>query len=243
MSKDKDEKPSISVFLDKLLRRIDENKRLVTYALYGVSVVGGLLVLRSLRAFKQFKNVKDIPEELIVNNYSIFGKVEGSEIVINKDKIAPCLFLTHIPIFGKSRRDQNHEIPVIIYGVRLHPDYFVQSKQILTSKTENRKVKVTILSSSREELKGKVCLKKFGLWNDCLGEKLIKQGFAQVLLDDFAQVDGKDLLNYRGKLEKQEVVAKRNKVGLWQVGKTESSLLSKFSFMDKIYNFFKSRLG
>eukprot|EP00092_Neocalanus_flemingeri_P024643 GFUD01026728.1.p1 GENE.GFUD01026728.1~~GFUD01026728.1.p1 ORF type:complete len:245 (+),score=35.39 GFUD01026728.1:159-893(+) len=242
MTREKDErvvKQSNSGYLDQFSRFVDENKRPITYALYGVSSVGGILILRSLRVFKQFKNVKDVPAEFVENNHNIFGKVERSEIVTINSNIAPCVVLTHIPIFGKFRRNQKNEIPVLISGVRLHPDQFVVAKQVLQDVTENKKVKVTLFGSSLEELQGKVCLKKYGFWNDCLGETLVKRGFAQILLKDFEKSDSKVLQNYRIKLEKQEAYAKKKKVGLWMVDKDTTGTPSRFSLLEKIANFFK----
>jgi len=235
------EKRSNSGHLDRFSRFIDENKRIITYALYGVSAVGGLLVLRSLRLFKQFKNVKDIPSEFVENNYSIFGNVERFEVVTIKNNIAPCVILTHIPVFGKFRRNPNNEIPVVISGVRLHPDHFVVAKQILKDRTDKKKVKVTLFGSSEKELKGKVCLNKYGIWNDCVGEILIKRGFADILREDFEKKDSKALVKYRSKLEKQEGFAKRKKIGLWRVDEDTSRIRkpNSFAFLEKIFNFLK----
>eukprot|EP00091_Calanus_sinicus_P009371 TRINITY_DN21961_c0_g1_i1.p1 TRINITY_DN21961_c0_g1~~TRINITY_DN21961_c0_g1_i1.p1 ORF type:complete len:134 (-),score=27.59 TRINITY_DN21961_c0_g1_i1:358-759(-) len=121
---------SIGGQFDRFSRFVDDNKRVIVYALYGVSAVGGLLVLRSLRVFKQFKSVKDIPEEFIENKHHLFGYVERSDILAKSDNIVPKIWLTHIPIYGKFRRNENYEIPVEISGVKLHPDFSLLAKQV-----------------------------------------------------------------------------------------------------------------
>ena len=225
------ENVSNSGYLDRFSRFVDENKRPITYALYGVSAVGGLIILRSLRVFRQFKSVKDVPEEFIENNYSIFGYVEKSEVVLRNKCLVPRISLTHIPISGKLRKDENCQIPVVISGIGLHPGFSLLVRQTMIEQTLNNKVKVTIFGKSGDELEGRVCLKKFGLWNNCLGETLLKQGFAAILKGEFWKSETHSLVKYRCKLEKQEAYARTNKIGMWRAHIEEAK---KPSFLEKI---------
>jgi len=231
----KSKRGSISGYFDRFSRFVDDNKRIIVYALYGVSAVGGLLVLRSLRVFKQFKSVKDIPEEFIENKHQIFGYVERSEILAKSDNIVPRISISHIPIYGKFRRNENYEIPVVISGVRLHTGFSLLARQTLKEMTENKKVKVTIFGASQEGLEGRVCLKRFGLWGQCVGGALVQQGYAEILKNTLIKTDNKVLLKYRNNLENKEAFAKRKKIGLWKVESDED----RKSFVQKLLRYLK----
>jgi len=224
-----------SDYLDQFSRFVDKNKRIITYALYGVSAVGGFFIFKSLKLFKQFKSVKDIPTEFVVANHNIFGVVTGSELVPERKYIVPLVKVAHIPIFGKVRQNTENVIPVVISGVRIHHDHLLVTKSLLKEKTLNKKVKLELFSSSESEVRAKVVLKKFGFWSDCLGQCLIKKGLAEVLKEEFEEVVNKSCHAYRAQLEKQETYARKMKVGLWRA----DSDLSNMSYVDRILKFMK----
>merc|ERR550519_383527 len=235
-SKGENEKRSNSGYIDRFSRFVDQNKRIITYGLYGVCGVGGILVLRSLRVFGQFKNIKEIPAEFIDHNHSLFGHVEKSEVVLKKCSMVPRVSVTHIPIYGKHRRTENCQIPVVITGIRVHPDLAMLAGKILTDIAENKKVKVTLFGLSGEELEGKVCLKQFGIfWRNCLGETLVKRGYAEIVHSDLdAYPQNREVVNYRRKLETSQALAKKKKNGFWKFDSDEEE---KSSFLKKIISF------
>jgi len=232
------EKRSNSGYIDAFSRFVDHNKRIITYGLYGVCGVGGILVVRSLRVFGQFKNIKEIPAEFIDNNHSLFGHVEKSEVVLKKCNMVPRISLTHIPIYGKHRRTENCQIPLVISGIRVHPGLALLAGKTLTEIAENKKVKVTIFGLSGDELEGKVCMKKFGIfWRNCLGENLVRQGYAEIVQSDLdAYPQNREVVKYRRRLENSQALAKKKKSGLW---KFETDEEEKSSFMKKIISFVK----
>jgi len=233
------EKVSNSGYLDRFSRFVDRNKRIITYGLYGVCGVGGLLVLRSLRVFRQFKSVAEIPEEFVEHNHSLFGYVEKCEVVQRRCGVVPRVTFTHIPIYGKYERAENCQIPVLIPGVRLHPGLALLGSKTLTDMAVNKKVKVTLFGSAGEELEGKVCLKKFLLWRNCLGETLVKQGLAEIVHGDLERYKLNSVITkYRTNLEISQARAKKKKVGWWKISTDKDD---KSPFLRRIISLFKSR--
>jgi len=234
----KTEKGYNSGYLDRFSRFVDDNKRIITNGLYCVCGVGGILVLRSLRVFGQFKNIKEIPAEFVDHNHSLFGRVEKSEVVLKRSSMVPRISVTHIPIYGKHRRTEDCQIPVLISGLKVHPGLAKLAGKTLTEITENKKVKVTIFGLAGEELGGRVSLKKFGIfWRNCVGETLVRQGYAEIVHSDLEiYPQNREIVNYRKRLEISQDWAKKKKMGLW---KFENDEEEKSSFMKKIFSCMK----
>ena len=86
---------SPSWLLEKFTRFVDDNKRVITYALYGTAAAGFLIAFKSLKISSQFKKIEDIPNDFIRKNYNIFGFVEKSSVVLEDKRNKIQLLINH----------------------------------------------------------------------------------------------------------------------------------------------------
>ena len=202
--------------LERLSQSVDQNKQLVSLCLYGVMGAGAILAARSLKISKQFKCVGDIPREFTSKNVSIFGVVEQAGIKENERRLLPYLYVSHIPIFGKTHQSVETQLPVRVIGVNIDQDQLTASQSLLDNLVHS-KVKVKLLDKSHDELFGQVFIKKFGLWGNCVGRTLLKQGLAEFSSSDIKNtMFNNNVLKYETQLLKQENYAKRKKIGKWR---------------------------
>ena len=208
--------------LEVLARFVDENKRWITYGLYGVSVIGGVIAIRSLNLFQQFKGIRDIPDDIVRKNQNLFGIIENTEITKSGANFGPRLLISHIPIFGKITRSSDSHLSVKIMGVTIEPSQLQQSAAHLES-FKNKKVKVKIFGQTEEELLGQCFTKNYGVWKLCIGSSLLEKGFGNVENIYFkSAMFNKYLLSYRNELNKQERKAEKKKVGIWRKSDIET---------------------
>ena len=218
--------------LEILTRFVDENKRWITYGLYGVSLIGGVIAIRSLKLFQQFKVVRDIPEDFVHKNQNLFGIIEKTEVTTSGANFGPRLLISHIPIFGKIVRSSDSHLTVKIMGVTIEPTQLQQSAAYLET-FKHKKVKVKIFGQTEEELLGQCFTKRYGIWRHCVGSSLLESGFGNVRNSDFkSAIFNKTLLNYRNKLSNHERKAEKRKVGIWKTRDSEPvSVMQRFKNM------------
>lgn len=218
--------------IEVLTRFVDENKRWITYGLYGVSVIGGVVVIRSLKLFQQFKGIREIPNDFVQKNQNLFGIIENTEITKSGANFGPRLLISHIPIFGKITRSSDSHLPVKIMGVTIEPSQLQQSAAYLET-LKNKKVKVKIFGQTEEELLGQCFTKSYGVWKLCVGSSLLEKGFGNVESTDFkSAMFNKSLLNYRNKLNKHERKAEKKKVGIWRKSDSKTvTVMQRFKNM------------
>ena len=203
-----------SNLLEQFTQLVDENKRLIQYSCLAVSCAGVVIAVRSLRLFKQFQKISDVPEEYFSNNSKIFCVVERLEVTPGGVR----LHMTHVPILARQDRSPHCHLPVKVMGVSVHPQYVSHTSSYLTN-LENEKVKLTMFGKTQEseEIQGQVMRKQFGLWRQCLGSSLIVKGYGRVASDDFkSSMFNYDLALYQKTLEKNEQYAKDRKLGQWE---------------------------
>ena len=95
--------------LEVFTRFVDENKRWITYGLYGLSVMGGVIAVRSLGVFQRFKTIHDIPPEFVQRNNNLFGMIERTELAAAPGGVfGPRLLISHIPIYGRPDRQSEY---------------------------------------------------------------------------------------------------------------------------------------
>ena len=95
--------------LEVFTRFVDENKRWITYGLYGLSVMGGVIAVRSLGVFQRFKTIRDIPPEFVKRNNNLFGVIERTELTaVPGGVFGPRLLISHIPIYGRPDRQSEY---------------------------------------------------------------------------------------------------------------------------------------
>ena len=229
-----------SNILETFSRFVDDNKRIITYTFYGVSVAGVFIAIRSLNLFKQFKNISEISSEFVQKNNSIFGIVEKTktDAVRTEPSVhTPKIYITHIPIFGKQIRSKETEICVKIIGINLDFNYISQLEKKIETLGET-KVKVKIFGKTDSELLGQVSTKKYGFWRDCVASNLLKGGQGYFDSRDFKNaIFNPELASYQNSLQKHESFAKSKKIGVWQQRPDDEE--SKFSVIDKILNLFR----
>ena len=217
--------------LEVLTRFIDENKRWITYGLYGVSLIGGVTALRSLKLFQQFKRVRDIPDDLVQKNQNVFGIIEKAEITLDASgaNFEPKLLISHIPIFGKIVRTSDSHLRVRIMGVTIEPSQLQYSATSLET-FKHKKVKVKIFGKTEEELLGQCFTKNYGVWRHCVGSSLLEKGHGNVQTSEFkSTIFNKSILNYLNKLVKHEGMAKKRKIGIWKTSDSETmSVMQRF---------------
>ena len=202
--------------LERLSRSVDQNKQLISLCLYGVMGAGAILAARSLKISKQFKSVGDIPREFTSKNVSIFGVVEQAGIKENERRLLPYLYVSHIPIFGKTHQSIETQLPVRVTGVNIDQHQLTASQSLLDNLV-NSKVKVKLLDKSHDELFGQVFIKKYGLWGNCVGRTLLRLGLAEFSSSDIKNtMFNNNILKYETQLLKQENYARRKKIGKWR---------------------------
>ena len=233
---------SSSNILEIFSRFVDENKRIITYSFYGVSVAGVFIAIRSLNLFKQFKNIGEISSVFVQKNNSIFGIVEKNKTVVAADTGTnvvhhPRIYISHIPIFGKQIRSKETEICVKLIGVSLDINYVKQWEQKIESMSET-KVKVKIFGKADPELHGKVSTKRFGFWRECIASNLLRKGHGHFDKTHFKNaIFNPELASYQNSLLKHENFAKRKKIGVWQASTGNEK--KKDSVIDKILDLFR----
>ena len=222
--------------LEVLTRFVDENKRWITYGLYGVSLIGGVIALRSLKLFQQFKRVRDIPDDLVQKNQNLFGIIEKTEITppTSGANFEPRLLISHIPIFGKIVRTSDSHLTVRIMGVTIEPSQLQHSATSLET-FRHKKVKVKIFGKTEDELLCQCFTKNYGVWRHCVGSSLLEKGYGNVQFSDFkSAIFNESILNYRNKLVKHEGIAKKRKIGIWKTSDSET-----MSVMQRVKNIFR----
>jgi len=205
--------------LDAASRWVDEHKRAIAYGLYAATAVGGGLVLRSIRVSAQFRCVKDIPDEFLKKQFSIFGEVVHAGLGQGGEgKLVPVVGLRHQPILARRAGASSASLPCVIRGVAIEPDLKSQAKQAIESEVIGKKVKVTLLDTDGEEVGVRLRLKAWGVWRICLAEKLVGLGLGKTLPAHSLPP------LFMSALEKQERRAKRKRLGLWKEEKRRGML-------------------
>ena len=208
-----------SGYVDRFSRFIDNHKRSVTYTLYSAAAVGSLIAIRSLRLFHQFNKPSHVPKEYVEQGYNIFGYVESSEFVSRNNSLVPKINITHIPIFGKINR-QTNTLPIYVSGLTIDSGHLHEAEHDI-KRTSNKKVKITLLDSIEDgNLFGRVYLKKYGIWSDCIGCSLISLGVASIS-EGNSKDKSKEAEKYIGALQKASRCAQNRKVGIWRVNESE----------------------
>lgn len=161
-----------------------------------------------------FRCVKDIPDEFLKNQYSIFGEVINAGLSQGAEgKLVPVIGLRHQPIFAWRAPASSASLPCVIRGVAIEPDLKSQARQAIENEVIGKKVKVMLLDTDGEEVGVRLRLKAWGVWRICLGEKLVGLGLGKTLpAHSLTPV-------YMSALEKQERRARRKRLGLWKAEK------------------------
>ena len=155
--------------------------------------------------------VKDIPEEFLKKQYSIFGEVVKTGLSQSPEgKLVPLIGFRHKPIFSRRAQASSTPLPCLVRGVAIEHDFKSQARQVIESKVLGKKVKVMLLDIDGEEVGVRLALKTWGMWRICLGEKLVGLGLAKILPAPSLQS------TYISELEKQERKARRKGLGLWK---------------------------
>jgi len=202
--------------IERFAQFIDTNHRLILYGFYGVTAIGGVIAVRSLKITKQFKNVKEIPEEYFTKNFNLFGIVEKTRTKSFTSENFPTINVSHIPIYGQPARDVDSLLKIRIAGVKIAPA-FTNEAEVYLKNFENTKVKVKLLDKSESVLVGQVLSKEFYLWRNCLGSRLLKNGFGYFDNDCLKKsIFNKEQQRYRNSLMKHEAYAKKYGVGVWE---------------------------
>ncbi|XP_071109776.1 protein C3orf33-like [Haliotis cracherodii] len=161
---------------DDVFNFIDANIRGIRYSIYGVGVVGVILIVRSTRATHVFRNVSDIPGIYVSRNIVLQGRV---------DNIGPdcCLHVTHHPVvplpsFLKSRPVQESSLPIYIAGIEPNP----VGRKWLIDKVKAQHIWFKLLERSRdpERLDCLVSIRKRFLFKVVINEELIRLGLCRL---------------------------------------------------------------
>ena len=213
--------------IERFAQFIDTNHRFIMYGFYGVTAIGGVIAVRSLKITKQFKHIKEIPEEYFSKNFSLFGIVEKTRTKLILSENYPTINFSHIPIYGKPARDDNSSLKIRIAGVKIDPA-FINQAEVYLNRFENSKVKVRLLDKCESVLVGQVLSKEFFLWRKCLGSYLLRNGFGYYDNDCLKKsIFNKEQQRYKNSLMKHEAYAKKHSLGVWEEENYEkpSSLL------------------
>ena len=222
--------------------------------LYAVTAVGGGLVLKSIRVSAQFRFnvnkiltiilflfrcVKDIPDEFLKKQYSIFGEVANAGLSQGVEgKLVPVVGLRHQPIYSKRATASSASLPCVIRGVAIEPDLKGQARQTIANEVIGRKVKVMLLDTDGKEVGVRLRLKAWGVWRICLAEKLVGLGLGKTMPAlSLPPV-------YISALEKQERRARRRRLGLWKEEKRRGimSWLTDHPLKAKISSIFQRKV-
>ena len=174
-----------------------------------------LIVIR----FLLLRCVKDIPDEFLKKQFSIFGEVVHAGLGQGGEgKLVPVVGLRHQPILARRAGASSASLPCVIRGVAIEPDLKSQAKQAIESEVIGKKVKVTLLDTDGEEVGVRLRLKAWGVWRICLAEKLVGLGLGKTLPAHSLPP------LFKSALEKQERRARRKRLGLWKEEKRRGML-------------------
>lgn len=228
MGEKKDIEESGVSLLSKVSLLIDDNKRLIGYGFYLLGFAGLVKIGVSLKAFEQFKQVSDIPEEFFCKKINLFGRVNSVHIEKLNSENVPVLKVSHVPIF--SYKHYKSEISLRIPGVNIHPNYREKAEDYLRIVCLDKKMKIKLLYHTDHYLVGQAWLKKYGFWTICLSTQLMKKGFSDKSSETKELPD-----DFLSKIEKSQKKAKKERKGMWAELEPE-----KENFLWKIINYFKS---
>lgn len=190
-------------WFDKTASILEQNIRGVQLGLYGVAIGGLAVALISIKPFKKFVSVKDIPSSFIERRIRLNGKVVGLEITPTK----PLLHIDHTPIIGRGLRSQGNGLPVSIAAIDMYPNATSWLQHVAVGKN----VDFTLLKRNPDNISCIVSHKK-----DDLGMRLVSLGFASVSGLDTTLEKDKIYMNYYKKLLKAEDKAEKQGVGAWE---------------------------
>lgn len=190
-------------WFDKVASMLEQNIRGVQLGLYGVAIGGLAVALISIKPFKKFVNLKDIPSSFIDRRIRLSGKVVSIEI----SPSTPILRIDHTPILGSGLRSPGKGLPVNIAAVDMYPNAISWLQHI----TVGKNVDFTLLKRQPDNISCIVSYQK-----DDLGIRLVSLGFASVSGLDTTLEKDKVYINYYKKLLKAEDKAEKQGVGAWE---------------------------
>ena len=230
--------------LELISGAIDQNKQLISYGFYCVAAGGAVLIIKSLKLFKQFKNISDIPQEFFSRNHNLFGYVAETEIKSSYKKnaanlvstnLTPYIKLHHIPVVGKVDKSPQNQLSLNIIGVKISPE-FVQPADTYLRAYSLTKVKVKIFGRVESEILCRAFSKEYFIWRKCIGSDLLRRGYGHFDGEHFkTAMFNKDLQNYKTSLLKQEKYAERKGIGVHRKI-SDNEKISSLSFVKSFYN-------
>ena len=225
---------SLSHLLSSISIFIDENKRPISYGFYLLAGVGLLKIMHSIQAFRQFRSVRDIPEEFVAKRMNIFATVREARLVAGTSgSLTPVLSVEHVPLAKVPWSATSHsDLQIALAAVAVPSETILrsQAENVLSAKSGGRKVKIQLLEVSDELVYGRVRLKSLGFWRDCLALRLVRDGLATV--GPYPGLPDQTALAYMAQLEKAERAAKKQGKGVWQLEEKDrqESLWRRFIF-------------
>ncbi|XP_046547052.1 uncharacterized protein LOC124257106 [Haliotis rubra] len=161
---------------DDVFSFIDSNIRGIRYSIYGVGVVGVILILRSTKATHVFRNVSDIPRIYVTRNIVLQGRVDN----IGTDC---CLHVTHrpliaLPSFLKSHSVHEASLPIYMAGIEPSP----VGRKWLIDKVKGQHIWFKLLERScdSDRLDCLVSIRKRFLFKTVVNEELIRLGLCRL---------------------------------------------------------------
>ena len=190
--------------------------------------------MHSIQAFRQFRSVRDIPEEFVAKRMNIFATVREARLVAGTSgSLTPVLSVEHVPLAKVPWSATSHsDLQIALAAVAVPSETILrsQAENVLSAKSGGRKVKIQLLEVSDELVYGRVRLKSLGFWRDCLALRLVRDGLAT--MGPYPGLPDQTALAYMAQLEKAERAAKKQGKGVWQLEEKDrqESLWRRFIF-------------
>ena len=114
--------------------------------------VGLLKIMHSIQAFRQFRSVRDIPEEFVAKRMNIFATVREARLVAGTSgSLTPVLSVEHVPLAKVPWSATSHsDLQIALAAVAVPSETILrsQAENVLSAKSGGRKVKIQLLEVS-----------------------------------------------------------------------------------------------
>lgn len=213
-----------------LFNYIDSHIREIKYGVYCLGTVGALLCIRSLRPFKKFTKIEELPHNFVRNNVALQGTVRKIE---ERGK----LYVDHHPVFQLPFTKNYDCLPIHLAFLSIGP----QGRLWLVKNVKNKFIWFEPLKISDEGALECVVYSKGLFWTKKnLNEKMVKHGICKIKNEQQTE-----MTDYQSKilnnLIKLEAVADKKGIGIW-ASHPEQTLISQifFKVFHSIGNIFRA---
>ncbi|KAL5013424.1 hypothetical protein ScPMuIL_007694 [Solemya velum] len=210
-------------FFHTISRFTDAHIREIKYGVYGLGLIGGLLVLRSVHATKIFEHVEDIPERFFTRAIRLQGKIHN----VDSQGI---LHTKHIPIINIRRwtsfTDTTALLPIKIACVDITTEGQVWLKGL-----EKKVVWFRLFNKEchpEQSIECTVYLSKI-FSETCINEELVRRGLCSVT--DYSNLSlpkNPEQIKVLEKLYKLQSKADKKGIGIWKVTTEDKTLRLHF---------------